>query len=86
MSRILFTSMPFAGHIRPGLPIARELVDAGHEVLWYTGQKYAALVAGSGATFVPYPESLDFDDAEVDERRGTDGAPPTKPSMSAPWR
>jgi UDP:flavonoid glycosyltransferase YjiC (YdhE family) len=50
MSRILFTSMPFAGHIRPGLPIARELVDAGHEVLWYTGQKHAALVAGSGAT------------------------------------
>jgi MGT family glycosyltransferase len=81
MSRILFTSMPFAGHIRPGLPIARELVDAGHEVLWYTGQKCAALVAGSGATFVPYPESLDFDDAEVDERRGTDGAPPTKPGL-----
>lgn len=81
MSRILFTSMPFAGHIRPGLPIARELVGAGHEVLWYTGQKYAALVAGSGATFVPYPESLDFDDADVDERRGTDGAPPAKPGL-----
>ena len=63
------------------MPIARELVDAGHEVLWYTGQKYAALVAGSGATFVPYPESLDFDDAEVDERRGTDGAPPAKPGL-----
>jgi len=73
MSRILFTSMPFAGHIRPGLPIARELVGAGHEVLWYTGQKYAALVAGSGATFVPYPESLDFDDADVDERRRAPG-------------
>ncbi len=75
MARILFTSMPFAGHIRPGLPIARELVDAGHEVLWYTGQKYAELVAGSGARFVPYPEALDFDDADVDQLRGADGAP-----------
>ena len=81
MSRILFTTMPFAGHIRPGLPIARELVDAGHEVLWYTGQKYARLVAGSGATFVPYPESLDFDDAEVDEQRGTDGVTSAKPGL-----
>ena len=81
MSRILFTTMPFAGHIRPGLPIARELVDAGHEVRWYTGRKYAGLVAGSGATFVPYPEALDFDDAEVDEQRGTDGAPPAKPGL-----
>ena len=81
MSRVLFTSMPFAGHIRPGLPIARELVDAGHEVLWYTGQKYARLVAGSGATFVPYPESLDFDDADVDQQRRTEGAPPAKPGL-----
>jgi len=80
MARILFTSMPFAGHVRPGLPIARELVDAGHDVLWYSGQKYAELVAGSGARFVPYPESLDFDDAEVDTQRGTD-AVPGKPGL-----
>jgi len=79
MSRILFTSMPFAGHIRPGLPIARELVDAGHEVLWYTGQKYAALVAGSGATFVPYPTSPS---TSMTPRSTSGGAPTARPRPS----
>jgi MGT family glycosyltransferase len=65
VSRILFTSMPMAGHLRPGLAIATELVAAGHDVSWYTGAKYADVVARSGARFVPMDPALDFDDADV---------------------
>jgi len=65
VSRTLFTSMPMAGHLRPGLAIATELVAAGHDVSWYTGAKYADVVARSGARFVPMDPALDFDDADV---------------------
>src|SRR3954468_4243334 len=68
MSRILFTTMPMAGHLRPGLPIARALVAAGHEVAWYSGAKYAPLIARTGATVYPMGPELDFDDTVVDEQ------------------
>lgn len=63
MARILFTTQPMAGHVRPGLAVARHLVAAGHEVSWYTGRKYRGLVAATGARFVAYPAELDWDDA-----------------------
>ncbi|MGK5173840.1 nucleotide disphospho-sugar-binding domain-containing protein [Geodermatophilus sp. CPCC 205761] len=70
MSRILFTTMPMAGHLRPGLPIAQQLVADGHEVAWYTGGKYLPLVEKVGATAVRMDPALDFDDAEIDARPG----------------
>ncbi|HLM07685.1 MAG TPA: nucleotide disphospho-sugar-binding domain-containing protein [Blastococcus sp.] len=68
MSRILFTTMPMAGHLRPGLPIAKELLAAGHEVAWYSGAKYAPLVERLGAQFFRMSPELDFDDARVDDQ------------------
>jgi hypothetical protein len=65
MARILFTTHAMAGHIRPGLAAARELVAAGHHVAWYTGTKYRRLVTATGASFVPYPAELDWDDADL---------------------
>ncbi len=68
MTRVLFTSMPMAGHLRPGLPIAARLVADGHEVAWYTGAQYAHLPEKVGAqVFLMSPE-LDFDDTAVDDR------------------
>ncbi len=68
MTRILFASMPMAGHLRPGLPIAAQLVADGHEVAWYTGAQYAHLPEKVGAqVFLMSPE-LDFDDTAVDDR------------------
>ena len=34
MSRFLISTVPVAGHVNPGLPIARVLVERGHEVRW----------------------------------------------------
>lgn len=65
MSRILMGSMQFTGHVAPGLPIARKLVERGHEVWWYTGRKFQSKVEATGATYVPMRESFDFDDADL---------------------
>lgn len=83
MTRILFTTLPMAGHIRPGLAVARELVAAGHEVLWYTGSKYRPLVTAIGARFAPFPDELDWADADLLKPSG--GAGP-RGDRWAPWR
>jgi MGT family glycosyltransferase len=66
MSRFLFCSNPFSGHIRPGLPIARELVARGHEVVWYTGSGFRDLVESTGARHVPLAAAVDYDEADLD--------------------
>jgi MGT family glycosyltransferase len=80
MTRVLITTQPMAGHIRPGLALARELVAAGHDVVWYTGRKYRSLVAATGARFVPYAEHLDWDDADL---LNGDGHGDAKPGLRA---
>jgi MGT family glycosyltransferase len=53
MTRVLVTTAPMAAHVRPTVPLVRELVESGHEIAWYTGTDFAAVVAGTGARFVP---------------------------------
>lgn len=36
MSRFLFATMPIVGHVAPIAPVARKLINRGHEVTWYT--------------------------------------------------
>ena len=66
MSRFLFGSNPFSGHVRPGLPIARELVARGHEVVWYTGGRFRAMVEATGARHVAPTAAVDFDEADLE--------------------
>jgi UDP:flavonoid glycosyltransferase YjiC (YdhE family) len=40
MTRFLFATMPAAGHVGPLIPLAHELIARGHEVDWYTGDRY----------------------------------------------
>src|SRR4051794_14671472 len=70
MSRILIATMPMAGHVRPLLPLAQRLAADGHDVLWYTGRKYAHTVTDSGARFTPFAGGLDWDDATMTSRGG----------------
>jgi MGT family glycosyltransferase len=65
VARILFGSMPNTGHVRPGLPLVRELIAAGHEVTWYTGSSYGSAIQDAGATFVPMSPDRDFDDEKL---------------------
>ena len=70
MARILITTQPMAGHLRPLLPVARTLTDAGHDVLWYTGAGQAELVERSGARALAYPAPLELDQSLLDGSAG----------------
>ncbi|MEU7757173.1 glycosyltransferase [Micromonospora sp. NPDC049101] len=53
MTSILVTTHAITGHLRYATPLVRELVVAGHDVLWYTGRAFEPLVVGTGARFAP---------------------------------
>jgi MGT family glycosyltransferase len=82
MSRFIMATMPFTGHVLPGLPIARKLIERGHEVAWYTGKKFQKKIEATGARFLPMKAAYDFDDADMDtafpERSRLDGLERTK--------
>ena len=67
MPRILLAAMPFAGHANPLASLAEELVRRGHEVLAYTGAKYADRFEAAGARTVPWRSAPDFDDIRLGE-------------------
>ncbi|MGN8246794.1 glycosyltransferase [Cellulomonas soli] len=77
MSRILVTLSPLAGHVRPALPVIRALADAGHDVLVYTGSKFADAVADAGGTAALMVRGRDIDDAHLDAWSQAQGAPST---------
>ncbi len=66
MASILFCAGPFTGHVEPMLPIAKELVRLGHNVQFLTGRAFQAKVASSGAAWLPLPNSVDFDETDLD--------------------
>ncbi len=67
MAHILFATVPIAGHVLPAISIARRLVERGHRVSWYTGSAHTQRVRAAGATYVPYHEAHDFDDARLEQ-------------------
>lgn len=66
MTRILIATTPVAGHVMPFVPLARALVERGHDVRWYTGARYRAQVETSGGRFVGYRRARDIDDGRLD--------------------
>lgn len=56
---ILLCAMPLVGHVGPLLPLARELVDRGHAVHFYTGSRFREAIQRTGARFESMSEALD---------------------------
>ena len=63
--RVLVAAMPFAGHASPMAAVAAGFVEAGHEVLAYTGSRYGGRFTAVGATWVPWQHAPDFDDTDI---------------------
>ncbi|SFT72667.1 UDP:flavonoid glycosyltransferase YjiC, YdhE family [Geodermatophilus amargosae] len=63
--RVLVAAMPFAGHAAPMAALARELTGRGHEVVAYTGRRYADRFTAVGASWQPWERAPDFDDADL---------------------
>ncbi|HOY32813.1 MAG TPA: glycosyltransferase [Bacteroidales bacterium] len=65
MAKILIASVPLSGHVNPAVPVAKKLIDAGHEVRWYSGKHYRQLIESTGAVFHPFKEARDFHDSTI---------------------
>jgi MGT family glycosyltransferase len=65
MSRVLFTTGPITGHALPAVPIVRQLVADGHEVMWYTGENFRRVVTAAGAAFTPIGKELELGNAAL---------------------
>lgn len=59
--KLLFFNVPAYGHVNPTLPVVRELVRRGHQVVYYDAEAFAAVMEGTGAEFRPYPGSQTFE-------------------------
>lgn len=66
MARFLIVTLPITGHFSPVVPIARRLVERGHEVWWYAGGRFRQRVEATGARYVPMGEGHDYDDRDLD--------------------
>ncbi|MGH8001340.1 MAG: glycosyltransferase [Brasilonema sp.] len=62
MARFLIGTIAATGHVNPALPIARKLVERGHEVWWYTGIGFKDKIEATGAHHVPIRTGIDFTD------------------------
>jgi MGT family glycosyltransferase len=62
MTRFLIGTIAAAGHVNPALPIARKLVECGHEVWWYTGKGFKDKIEATGAHHIPIRTGIDLTD------------------------
>lgn len=51
MSKVIFFCSPTFGHINPTLPLVKELVSRGEEVLYYNSEKFREKIERKGAFF-----------------------------------
>src|SRR5688572_32807348 len=68
MIRYLFAVFPVSGHVNPGLPIARELVARGHDVRWYSTQRFRRAIEATGARWVPFRAATPIDEEWLPEQ------------------
>jgi len=54
MAKALFLGLPLHGHTNPSLPLVRALVDRGDEVVYFSGDEFAAAIQETGARYRPY--------------------------------
>ena len=51
--RVLVATTAGRGHVLPVVPLARALLDSGHELLWATGPEACGILAAAGIDCVP---------------------------------
>ena len=66
MPNILMATVPLTGHVTPGLPIARKLIENGHDVVWYCGKRFKEKIEATGARFAQIENALDYDEKEME--------------------
>ena len=54
MANILMINLPFTGHTNPTLPLAKTLVQRGHNVSYVNAEEFRTKIEITGAKFIPY--------------------------------
>ncbi|MEU1617515.1 nucleotide disphospho-sugar-binding domain-containing protein [Streptomyces sp. NPDC005722] len=65
MAKIIVTSNPLQGHFAPLAAIASDLVERGHEVVFYTSARFQEQVRRTGARFTPFAAEVDLDTRDL---------------------
>jgi UDP:flavonoid glycosyltransferase YjiC (YdhE family) len=65
--KILFATLAADGHFNPLTGLAVHLRDAGHDVRWYTGARYAARLERLGIPHLPYQRAREINGDNLHE-------------------
>lgn len=65
MSKVVFYGVPLYAHTIQTLPLVRELVDRGEEVIYYSNKKFEDEIKLSGAQFHEYLSEYNDDPSEM---------------------
>lgn len=55
MAKIIVMNIPAHGHVNPTLPVVKELVEHGHEVIYYNTEEFRPQIERTGVIFRAYP-------------------------------
>lgn len=58
MAKIAYVGLPAHGHTNPTLPVMKELISRGHEVLYYNAESFREKLAPIGVDFRALPEPM----------------------------
>ena len=58
MSKLIFLNLPAHGHTNPTLPVVKELIGRGEEVVYYSFDEFKEKIEKTGAKFRNYDLSL----------------------------
>lgn len=54
----MWLNIPGHGHVNPTLPVVKELIERGYEILYYNTADFRAKIERTGAKMSAYPESM----------------------------
>src|SRR5919112_1441531 len=80
--RVLFTPLPAYGAFQPLVPVARALMDSGHEVAFAVSASFCRVVEAAGFRCFPAGIDWSFDDREPVYARARDALDPQAATFS----
>lgn len=72
MSKVVFFSIPAHGHTNPTIEVVRGLTSRGHEVWYYSFQKFREKIEGAGANYISCDDYLPNLRPEDEKKVGKD--------------
>ncbi len=64
----LFLSLPLHGHTNPSLPLVRQVVTRGDEIVYYSTEPFAGSIERTGARYRPYRNAFLADMCQLPDR------------------